>query len=114
MPTYPRRCKPRAWTGSQKDRLPLTDVFCLSFFLSLSLSLALALSDTLDVFILSYMATSANNRECVLLLAQLRSLKDGGPEGFRKVRGACRIQNLKDLSKSEFMEPSYGETQQKR
>ena len=27
---------------------------------------------------------------------------------FRKVRGACRIDNLKDLRKSEFMGPSCG------
>ena len=33
--------------------------------------------------------------------------RSGGFEWFREVRGACRIQNLKKLSKSEVMGPSY-------
>ena len=39
--------------------------------------------------------------------------QNGGPEGFSKVRGACRIENLKYVSKSEFMGPSYGQESEK-
>ena len=39
--------------------------------------------------------------------------KIGGPEGFRKVMVAWGIQNLKDLSKSEFMGPSHGQKVEK-
>ena len=56
--------------------------------------------------------SDANSREdcfrAVYMLTVIKVIdRYGGHERFRKVRGACWKQDLKNMSESEFVVPSY-------